>query len=143
MKKILENKRNVLNVAMLLILMIWAWTICSSVANEVVISDYNVINAIRMEKFVHRFDKKHSDRLFFIQTTIEGGYVLSDLYVSKNDITFTIDSSRDAYSNQSTQSIVCKNIKREIHKFNIVYSLNQCDQFPKDQDILIIGLGMK
>ncbi|WP_425270908.1 DUF4362 domain-containing protein [Paenibacillus ferrarius] len=128
---------------MLLILLIIAWTSYTSLSNQVVISDYNVVRAIRMEKFVHRFNEKHSDRLFFMQSTIEGGYVLSDLHLSKNEITFTIDYSRDSYSTQASDSISCRSIKRKIENFNIVYSLSQCDQFPKDQDIPIISLGIK
>lgn len=143
MRNILKSKQNLITTAMLLILLIIAWTSYSSLSNQVVISDYNVIRAIRMEKFLHRFNEQHSDRLFFMQSTIEGGYVLSDLYLSKKEITFTLDYSRDSYSTQASDSISCKSMKRKIENFNIVYSLSQCDQFPKDEDISIISLGIK
>ncbi|MGO4274907.1 hypothetical protein AB4Z22_34615, partial [Paenibacillus sp. TAF58] len=76
-----------------------------------------------------------------VRSTIEGGYILLELYSTGKDIKLSIDNSGDIYSSQEKQSITCKNIRREIKNINIIYNLEQCENLSIDERVGIISLG--
>lgn len=87
----------------------------------------------RMEKFVARFHDSKGDYLMAIPLTIEGGPVIYDLHSDGKRINIMIDTTRDAYSSDRSQSmLVCGNIAMEtVNRDGDTYKavrVSDCDQ---------------
>ncbi|UKS31281.1 DUF4362 domain-containing protein [Paenibacillus sp. HWE-109] len=136
-------RRNLLRLSVFLILLVVLGYTYSTLSNGHVIPDDKYMRVIRMEKFIDRFYSQKGDQLFIIHTTIEGGFVPVELVATRQEIKLIQDNSWDMYATQEKESIICKNIKREIRGLSINYNLNQCYNLSADQEISVISLGIK
>ncbi|WP_159888682.1 DUF4362 domain-containing protein [Paenibacillus puerhi] len=144
MKNNRRNIRRIYRIRILLVtIIIFFYTSYLSISDGFVIPDDKYIRAIRLEKFIDRFNKEKMDRVLIVQSTIEGGYVESELYTTGKNIKLNIDNSGDTYSNQLKQSITCKNMKREVMNTSITYILDQCENLSIDERVHVISLGIK
>ncbi|MGO4276631.1 hypothetical protein AB4Z22_43550, partial [Paenibacillus sp. TAF58] len=71
--KVIEAKiRNIFRICILCIMIIILYYSYLSQTSGFVIPDDKYIRAIRLDKFMDRFDKKKMDRILIVRSTIEG-----------------------------------------------------------------------
>ena len=61
-----------------------------------------------MKQFIANFHDGRFDYILAVTTTIEGGFVLYDIISDQQNISISIDNSRDYYSDRETKSYICQ-----------------------------------
>lgn len=111
--------------------------------DNIVINDGVLTNIERLDKFIDNFNKGLTDEVMVTTFSIEGGSIIRDLRFDGKQIEYTVDLSRERYS-QGTTKITCTGIVKRVVKDNpdmpkgyVSYVLLGCNGGTEEREVII------
>lgn len=95
-------------------------------ANEIIDMHGQTENLERLDTFVNNVQSGVEDEVELVRYTTEGAPILHNLKYSGSTLTFTLDTTKDAYGNGGVTSYDCNSIRKEESNIETKYVLEGC-----------------
>ncbi|MEK8128141.1 DUF4362 domain-containing protein [Paenibacillus filicis] len=123
-----------------------ALTLCllrlSAPPDNDILTRFNAAEINRLNQVADRFQRGHGDNVMLIQTTIDSGPIIHDIQSTGGKITWTVDTTRDAWSGTAGKTTyTCRSFSRTETKEHYTYELSRCEGYGAEEVIPVFGVA--